>query len=364
MRDRSLDHRLQPWALTMLRVRGIPIRIHFTFILLVLFLIWRSRSAAGPTDTGTGLLLILLVLVCVVLHELGHALMAMHRGIPIVDITLYPFGGVARLARQPQRWLVELLIAAAGPAVNLGLAFVAWVVLMVTGFASGAITHLIELLLWSNLIIAGFNLVPAFPLDGGRILRSLLASVLGWVRATIWAASIGQIFAFLLILLGLYYEPWLILAGALILPGANSELRRALTMRTVTSSTVSDVMSSRWQEVPAHTTLAAIAGRGHGQLQPELLVTEAGQVVGFVPAARVRELKATGAAAEVGEVMQPVGPEISSDRPVLEALELLEGAAAEAAPVVSSDQALVGIVTRPALERARSLLERLSHLTG
>jgi Zn-dependent protease len=350
------------WAWTVLKLRGVPIRIHFSFAVLVLFLMWRSGSWFGPGAASSYAVLFLLVLASVVLHELGHIWVALRYKTPVIDMTLYPFGGLTRFKGHPQRWAAEALIAAGGPAANLVLALLSWSLLALSGATSGTAYQLLSLLLWSNLIIAGFNLIPAFPLDGGRILRSSLTSALGWNRATIWAASIGQMLAFLLIGLGLSYGPWLILAGALILPGANSELRRALTMRSVVASDAGDVMVTHWRSVASDTKLTDLTGRSQVTAPRDLVVADDDRVVGFLPASKVRLLKRREASLGLlaRDVMLPVAPAISSDTPILEALAHLDSADAEAAPVIARDGKLAGVVTRSALGRARTFIEHLS----
>jgi Zn-dependent protease len=361
LRPRRSPEQSRSWAWTVLKIRGVPIRIHFTFALLVLFLIWRSGSRTGP-GVGGDAVLFLIVLVCVILHELGHIWVALRYGTPIIDMTLYPFGGLTRFKGHPQRWAAEALIAAGGPVANLVIALFGWSLLALSGATSGTTYQILTLLLWSNLIIAGFNLIPAFPLDGGRILRSGLVSTLGWSRATIWAASIGQMIALLLIGLGLSYGPWLILAGALILPGANSELRRALTMRSVVASDAGDVMVTHWRSVAGDTELITLTGRSQVSVPPDLVISDDDRVVGFLPASKVRLLKqgeeSLGLLAR--DVMQPVASAIGSDTPILEALAHLDAADAEAAPVIARDGKLAGVVTRSALERARTFIRHLS----
>lgn len=183
-------------ALRIATVVGIPIRLHFTFLL---FLLW--IGLAGPSRAGgLSVLYVLAVFTCVVLHELGHSLVAIRYGIPVADITLYPIGGVARIEKRPTA-RQELWIAVAGPAVNVAIALGLWAVL---GFeASGPLIHSLahssaglrpfaERVLLANVWLVAFNLIPAFPMDGGRVLRAILALSLPPARATGIAANIGQ----------------------------------------------------------------------------------------------------------------------------------------------------------------------------
>jgi Zn-dependent protease len=177
------------------RVAGIDLYVHPTFLLVLLWAWWSNRVASIP--------LLLSVFGCVLLHELGHALMARRFGIGTEDITLYPIGGVARLQRIPRAPGAELMITLAGPAVNFALAFL-FAILSSLDSAAGSTSSLgyfVQELLLINLVLGVFNLVPAFPMDGGRILRALLSGWLGRAQATVIAVRIGRTLA---ILFGIY----------------------------------------------------------------------------------------------------------------------------------------------------------------
>jgi Zn-dependent protease/predicted transcriptional regulator len=195
------------WALKIATVSGIPIRLHFTFLLMI---IWFAASSF--VGTGAGLVLFTLGLfTCVALHELGHALVAQRFGYTVSDIVLYPIGGIASIEQSP-RARHELLIAIAGPAVNVVIASIIAIILgsmgqlpdmtqMAGGTLGGFEKTPVRLLLYANIALVVFNMIPAFPMDGGRVLRALLALRLGKLRATRIAAGVGQLAA---ILMGLY----------------------------------------------------------------------------------------------------------------------------------------------------------------
>jgi Zn-dependent protease len=167
------------------RIAGIDLYLHPTFLILL--------GVVGLTQGGiSAVLLLVAVFGCVVLHELGHALTARAYGIGTQDITLSPIGGVARLERMPRSPGAELLITLAGPGVNLVIALVAWLLLPILGNEATVIGAYASALLAINLFMAGFNLIPAFPMDGGRILRALLSPKLGRLQATEIAAGLGQ----------------------------------------------------------------------------------------------------------------------------------------------------------------------------
>lgn len=206
------------------RIAGIDVSLHWSFLLLVGWIAMnRLFGEGGVLGAALAVSLILLVFGVVVLHELGHALTARWFGIPTRSITLYPIGGVARLERVPEKPLQEFLVAAAGPAVNLALALAlraaaGW---WPPGSVAGM---LLEGLVWSNLLLAGFNLLPAFPMDGGRILRAFLASRTDYLRATEQAVRVGRWTALAFGVLGLFHSLTLVLIAAFVWFAGGAEL--------------------------------------------------------------------------------------------------------------------------------------------
>lgn len=190
-------------SFTLGKVAGIELKMHPTFLIVPLLLLW---------DGPKGLLFGGLLFTLVVLHELGHALAARRIGIPTRDILLTPIGGIASLQRMPARPQDELFVTVAGPAVNVALATLGYLTLLAVGPAFPRLAQ--ELLIWfvlENVVLAVFNLIPAFPMDGGRLLRAFLT--LRWgdrLRATRTAAKVGRVMAVLLGVLGLFYNPMLI----------------------------------------------------------------------------------------------------------------------------------------------------------
>src|SRR6266566_2375127 len=174
------------WSLPIFRIAGIQLRIHVTFVLLIAWLAF-GYYAQGGSPAAEGVIFVLLLFLCVVLHEFGHALAAKAFGINTPDITLLPIGGVARLERMPEEPKQELLIAVAGPAVNVVIAFGLFVAGGSQAFLNPSNVEgggLIAQLLTINILLLLFNLLPAFPMDGGRVLRALLATRLSYARAT------------------------------------------------------------------------------------------------------------------------------------------------------------------------------------
>lgn len=218
------------WSWKLVRVAGIDVYIHGTFLLLIAFLaISGLVGGQGVTAMVRGTMLILAVFSTVVLHEFGHALTARHFGVATRDITLLPIGGVARLEKMPDKPSEQLLVAFAGPAVNLAIALLLFGLLRLhdaqTGFES---LHLgggpfLTQLMWINVSLAVFNLLPGYPMDGGRILRALLAMRMEPERATQKAARVGQGVAVIFGLVGLFWSPLLMVIAVFIWLGAQAE---------------------------------------------------------------------------------------------------------------------------------------------
>jgi Zn-dependent protease len=212
-------------------VFGIGVYVHWSFWLLPAWIV--LAGGAGPGGAFVSLLFVFAVFGCVVLHELGHALMARQLGIGTRDITLYPIGGVARLARMPRRPLHELAIAVAGPAVNVAIAAVLFAILVAAGIVSQGLffqfnggSFLMNLFA-ANVALVVFNMLPAFPMDGGRVLRAFLAMSLPYLRATEIAVRVGQVLAVVLGLVGLVSGSMLVLVALFVFLAAHAELSMA-----------------------------------------------------------------------------------------------------------------------------------------
>ncbi|GIW97108.1 MAG: hypothetical protein KatS3mg111_0441 [Pirellulaceae bacterium] len=196
---------------------GIPVYIHWSFWLLIAVYFFSAVTSSGLGAALYAVAFILAIFVCVVLHEFGHAAAAAMFGIPTADITLLPIGGVARLRRLPENPLHELVIAVAGPAVNVviaGVLLIPWMLGAAVGRAApglGAGTDFLEQVIAANIVLVVFNLLPAFPMDGGRVLRAFLAMRMGQLRATQIAARVGRWMALIFFLMGLIYGHFILL---------------------------------------------------------------------------------------------------------------------------------------------------------
>jgi Zn-dependent protease len=220
------------WSLKIAKLAGIDIFIHFTFFILltwVAFIQWKLNGTIGAAFSGVAF--ILAVFTCVVLHELGHALAAKKYGIKTRDIILLPIGGVARLEKMPNQPIQELWVALAGPAVNVVIAALLAVYLWITNtlILDNQLTMttaaFIERIMGINIFLVLFNMIPAFPMDGGRVLRALLATRLAYVKATKVSANLGQGIALLFGVIGLFYNPILLFIAFFVWMGAAQETR-------------------------------------------------------------------------------------------------------------------------------------------
>jgi Zn-dependent protease/CBS domain-containing protein len=218
------------WSWKLARVAGIDVFMHTTFLLLIGWVAvtyWINERSVQAVLTGVIFLLSLFA--CVLLHEFGHALTARRYGIQTRDITLLPIGGVARLERMPEKPFQELWVALAGPAVNVVIALVLFAILLVTGtlepLSTLSITRgsFVQRLMMVNITLVVFNLIPAFPMDGGRVVRALLATRLRYTQATQLAATLGQAVAFILGFIGLFGNPFLIFIALFVWIGAAQE---------------------------------------------------------------------------------------------------------------------------------------------
>ena len=244
------------WSLQLGRYFGIPVSIHWTFIFILMYVAWQGfKSGLNNQEVMINLLLILAVFLCVLLHEFGHALMAKRFGIKTHSIVLLPIGGIASLEKMPDEPKKELLVALAGPMVNFVIVLILYPFVDFAAFSdpeqasyffSGELKAFLGALFMVNLILALFNLLPAFPMDGGRVLRALLGFSMPTHRATLIAARVGQVMAIGFVIIGLYSNPFLILIGAFIFIGARAESEMKTNQFMMTGFKVRDIMLTEY----------------------------------------------------------------------------------------------------------------------
>lgn len=341
------------WSLNLGKILGIDVKIHLTFFLLLAWFAFIYYARGGAGAALEGLLFIILLFVCVLLHEFGHALAARRYGIPTKDITLLPIGGVARLQRMPDKPQQELVVALAGPAVNVVIALLLFVVLLLGGLQGTNLTRLenpdqglLQRLLVTNVWLVLFNLVPAFPMDGGRVLRALLAMRLPRARATQLAAGIGQGMAFLFGFLGLFYNPFLILIAVFIFLGASQEAAVATLQDTMKDFPVSAAMVTEFRTLTPHATLNEAVEALLQTSQHEFPVVDPSGVRGILTQeALIVALKSQSREASIASVMRSDLPSVRSNAPFEEAFRLMEEHGAKVLPVVGERGELVGLLT-------------------
>jgi Zn-dependent protease/CBS domain-containing protein len=341
------------WSINIGSIAGTAVRIHITFLLFLGWIFIASWYSGGQQAAWSGLAFMILLFVCVLAHEFGHIFTARAFGVSTPDVTLLPIGGVARLERIPEKPSEELLIALAGPAVNVVIAFA----LVALGDANlhpqnlaameSTRISMIDRLAAVNLFLAIFNMIPAFPMDGGRVLRALLAIRLGHVRATEIAASIGQVVAFGLGFLGLFGNPLLIFIAIFVYLAASSEAQ-LVAMRAMSRDVpVSAAMMTQLARLTPDEQIDAAVDTLLRTSQSEFpVVDDAGRLAGVLGRADlIRALKQLGPDAKVADAMTAQVPTISHRACLEEAIRLLQEKQAPAIGVVDAAGRLAGLIT-------------------
>jgi Zn-dependent protease len=267
----------------------IKVYIHSSFALLLLFLgflFWRKGN--GFYSILEGMLFILALFGCVLLHEFGHALTAKKYGIKTKDIVLLPIGGVARLERMPEKPLQELWVALAGPMVNLVIAFILMVGLRASQtleplqILTVTIGPFVERVMSANIFLALFNMLPSFPMDGGRVLRALLALRLDYARATHYATTLGQGMAILFGILGFFVNPMLLLIAIFVWFGAAQEATLAKMKSSMDHITVKDATVTQFATLRPSDPLKRAVDLTLATAQKDFPVVENGEIKGMV----------------------------------------------------------------------------------
>ena len=340
------------WSWKLGTFAGIAVYIHATFLLLLGWIglsHWMQYQSLAPTLLGVGFTIALFL--CVVLHEYGHALAARRFGIATKDITLLPIGGVARLERIPDKPNQELWVALAGPAVNVVIALVLGAYLLLTGHFEPVrqigLTHgmFLERLLFANLFLVGFNLIPAFPMDGGRVLRALLAKRMEYGRATRIAASVGQGLAFVFGFLGLFTNPFLVFVALFVWIGAAQEAALVETNSMLGSVSVKDAMIPDFRTLSPRDELSQAVKLVLSGWQQDFPVVEQGRIVGMLLRAdMIATLAAGDIHSRVEHAMRRDFPVATPGEPAESVFMRLHEAEAATVPIVENDR-LVGVIT-------------------
>ena len=342
------------WSFRVARVAGIDVYIHVTFLAIVAIYGWMYYQHGGWDAAIFGVVLTLLLFFCVLLHEFGHAFAARAFGIRTPDITLLPIGGVAQLERIPRTPWQELIIAVAGPAVNVVIAAVIYVclkgnfsfieVIEMNRPARDLLVQLMKMNVWLVL----FNMIPAFPMDGGRVLRALLATQLNYALATRIAARVGQVIALIFVLVGFILPPFqmLMFIAIFVFLGAQQELMYATIQSVAEGLRVGQAMMTRFETVPETLRVGEI---------PDLLVRSSQEVFPMVDDSlhlhglvnreellgAVKQLPSQAFASSVARKIPGVSPETE----FTEALETMQRLGEPVLPVLNAATQLVGLIS-------------------
>lgn len=342
------------WSTRIGRWFGIDVYVHFTFLLLLVFLgfvYWQRTHNVYAALAGVAFLLGLFG--CVLLHEFGHALMARRYGIATQDITLLPIGGLARLERMPEHPMQEFWVAVAGPAVNIVIAVVLYVGLVATGgfVMEGQLDVPFDLramaqrLMGVNVFLVLFNLLPAFPMDGGRVLRALLAARIGRRRATAIAANIGQGMAILFGIVGFMTNPFLIFIAIFVYLGAQAEAGMVEMQSALEGLRVRDAMITRFRTLGPADTLAKATDELLAGSQQDFPVVEDGRPVGLLRRNDlVKALAENRRDTPVAEVMCRECDTVEDASQLKHAVEAMHARQCGTVPVVQAGR-IVGLLT-------------------
>ncbi len=354
------------WSVNIGTIAGTAVRIHLTFLLFLVWIFVASWSQGGPQAAWSGLVFMLLLFLCVLLHEFGHIFAARRFGVATPDVTLLPIGGVARLERIPEKPSEEFLVAIAGPAVNVVIALI----LMVFGASIGTQSlaamdsqqvSMLDKLASVNLFLAAFNMIPAFPMDGGRVLRALLSIRLGHLRATEVAATIGQFFAFVLGFLGLFGNPLLIFIAIFVYLAASSEAQLVSIRAMSRDVPVSAAMITQYATLAPEAHIDEAIDTLLRTSQRDFPVVDAGtRMIGLLGRDEmIRALKQLGPDARVADAMQANPPTIGARAWLEEAFRLLQEKQAPAIGVVDVTGRLVGLVSSETIAEMLMVREAL-----
>jgi Zn-dependent protease/CBS domain-containing protein len=360
---------------------GIPIRLDVTFLLVLPLFAWLIGSdvatltttinglfgtaiaadplAAGSTRWVLGTAAALGLFFGVLLHEFGHSLVAMRYGYEIESITLWLFGGVARFTEIPEDWKQEFTIAVAGPVVSVLVGVVSYLGFVALPLSDAALFVLGYLAL-TNVALAVFNMLPGFPMDGGRVLRALLARNRPHARATQIAAEVGKVFAFLLGIFGLFANLFLVALAFFIYMGASSEAQQTVMKAAFQDVTVRDIMTPRDQldVVDEDTSIAELMDRMFRERHTGYPVMRADALVGMVTLEDAREVREVERDAyRVDDVMSDDLVTIGPDADAMEAITEMQQRGVGRLPVVDETGAFVGLVSRSDLVTAFNIIQ-------
>ena len=368
---------------------GIPIKLDLTFLLVLPLFAWLIGSDVGnlatvlngmfgsamPADALTagatrwvlGAAAATGLFVCILLHEFGHSLVAMRYGYEIESITLWLFGGVARFTEMPEDWKQEFTIAVAGPIVSVALGVLSYLAFRVVPGTLPTVQFVLAYLALTNVALAVFNMLPGFPMDGGRVLRALLARRRSHARATQIAAEVGKLFAVVLAIVGLFANLFLVALAFFIYIGASSEAQQTVMKAAFQDVTVGDIMTpaAELKTVTADTSVTTLTDRMFHERHTGYPVLRRGDLVGMVTLDDTREVREVERDAyRVEDVMATDLTTISPDANAMDAISMMQREKVGRLPVVDEAGELVGLISRSDLVTAFNIIRTSGSGTG
>lgn len=360
---------MKNWSVPAGRMFGIELRIHLTFLFLLVF-IWLTESAGHESiNPGRGLALVGIIFGCVVLHELAHALVGMHAGVSPKAIILLPIGGVTLLdeTQHPVEpgvltWKRDIRIAMVGPLVNLVAAFASASILLAVApeiqlWVKPYIhsSNLARSLVWTNLFLAVFHLLPAYPMDGGRVLRALFGRRMDPVHATRRAVTISQAFAMVFMLVGMLWNIWLTMIGFFLFVAAQLEERSAVFQSVLETVRLEDIMLTDFATLSSADTLEDALDKAVHSLQDDFPVIRGSDMVGVISKQKILQALRAEGNGYVQSAMNRIFEVAQKKESLASAFRKLTAKNLSIIPVLE-DQRLVGIVTLQNLMHSMALL--------
>ena len=352
------------------RLFGVEVRLHLTFLILPLFVFWTEYNSHGSANGARDLALVGIVLACVAAHEIGHMLVARRAGMIPKAVILLPLGGVTVFdetrVEKPETaetaWRREVRVALTGPLVNLGFAMIAAAAVYATvpgarvwewpWLQSG---NLPRSLVWANLYIAGLNLLPAYPLDGGRVLRAFFARTMDPAAATRRAVSISHALAMVLMVAGLFSNTWLTMVGVIIFSAAQLEERAVIFQSVLDNVRLEEVMLTDFATLSPADTLEDALEKAVHSLQDDFPVVRGSDMVGVISRQKILEALRAEGNGYVQAVMNKIFEVAAKQESLASAFRKLSARNLSIIPVVD-EQHLIGIVTVQNLMHSMSLL--------
>ncbi len=335
------------WSVSIGRIFGINFRIHITFFLLLFFIFTSVLNKEGFGGAVLATLFICAVFVCVLIHEVGHSMIARCFGKGAKSITLLPIGGVAAMVEIPEKPAQEIAMSLVGPLINVAIAGILYLFVgQWTGIASpnlypGSVRAFFGELISVNIMLAIFNLIPAFPMDGGRVLRGILAMKMDYVRATSAAVLIGQGLAVVFIFYGLFFGGswWLALIGLFLYMGASGEKQHVLLRSFLHQVPASEAMVTDFRSVHPDEMLSGVLERFHHGSQEDFPVISEAGIEGILTRDRILAgIHDKGLNVRVGDVMERNFTSIDPDTPLDEVYKTLLSGRKTAVAVVDKGE--------------------------